>query len=62
MTLAGGLVILLAVIGWQLRAIVRAKEPGVRAVVALAATMPLFVLLFASAYFVMARASPAIDR
>jgi voltage-gated potassium channel len=59
LTLAGGLLILLAVIGWQLRAIVRAKEPAVRAVVALALRVPLFVLLFASAYFVMARASPA---
>ena len=59
LTLAGGLLILLAVIAWQLRAIVRAKEPGVRATVALAGTVPLFVLLFASAYFVMARASPA---
>jgi Ion channel len=57
--LAAGLLILLAVIAWQLRAIVRAKEPGVRAIVALALTVPLFVLLFASAYFVMARASPA---
>ncbi len=59
LTLAAGLVILLAVIAWQLRAIVRAKEPGVRAIVALALTVPLFVLLFASVYFVMARASPA---
>ena len=59
LTLAGGLLILLAVIAWQLHAIVRAKEPAVRAVVALASTVPLFVLLFAAAYFVMARASPA---
>ena len=59
LTLAVGLLILLAVIAWQLRAIVRAKEPAVRAIVALALTVPLFVLLFASAYFVMARASPA---
>ena len=59
LTLAGGLVILVAVIAWQLRAIVRAKQPAVRAVVALALTVPLFVLLFASAYFVMARASLA---
>lgn len=59
LTLAGGLVILLAVVAWQLRAIVRAKQPAVRAVVALATTVPLFVLLFASVYFVMARASPA---
>lgn len=59
LTLAVGLVILLAVIAWQLRAIIRAKYPAVRAVVALAVTVPLFVLLFASVYFVMARASPA---
>ena len=58
-TLAVGLVILLAVTAWQLRAIIRAKYPGVRAVVALASTVPLFVLLFASVYFVMAQASPA---
>jgi hypothetical protein len=40
---AGGLLILLAVIACQLRAIVRAKEPAVRAVVALASTVPLFI-------------------
>ena len=59
LALAGGLLVLLAVVAWQLRAIVRAKEPAVRAIVALALTVPLFLLLFASAYFVMARASPA---
>lgn len=59
LTLVVGLVILLAVTAWQLRAVVRAKYPAVRAVVALAVTVPLFVLLFASVYFVMARASPA---
>jgi voltage-gated potassium channel len=59
LALAGGLLILLAVIAWQLRAIIRAKDPGVRAVVALASTVPLFLLLFASVYFEMARASPA---
>jgi voltage-gated potassium channel len=58
-TLVVGLVILLAVTAWQLRAIVRAKYPALRAVVALAVTVPLFVLLFASVYFVMAQASPA---
>jgi hypothetical protein len=59
LALAGGLVILLAVIAWQLRTIVRARDPGVRAIVALASTVPLFLLLFASVYFEMARASPA---
>jgi voltage-gated potassium channel len=59
LTLAVGLVILLVVIAWQLRAIVRARQPVLRAIVALATTVPLFVLLFASVYFVMAQASPA---
>ncbi len=59
LALAGGLVILLAGASWQVRAITRARFPAVRAVQALATTVPLFLLLFASAYFVMARSSPA---
>lgn len=58
LALTGGLVILLAGIAWQLRAIVRSRDPGVRAVVALAFTVPLFILLFAASYFAMAQASP----
>ncbi len=57
--LVAGLSLLLAVSGWQLWAVTRARYPAVRAVEALATTVPWFVLLFASAYFVMARASPA---
>jgi voltage-gated potassium channel len=59
LTLAGGLLILLAVTAWQLHAIIRARYPALRAVEALATTVPLFLLLFASAYFTMARISPA---
>jgi hypothetical protein len=54
-----GLVALLAVAVWQLRLVIKARYPAVQAVQALASTVPLFLLLFASAYFVMARASPA---
>ena len=57
-TLVAGLAILVAVATWQLRAVLRARYPGVRAAVALAATVPLFLLLFASAYYVMARGTP----
>jgi voltage-gated potassium channel len=53
-----GLLVLLAVAAWQLRQILKARYPAVRAGEALATTVPLFLLLFASAYFVMARASP----
>ena len=57
--LAIGLAVLAAVTAWQVRAIATARYPGVRAIEALAATVPLFLLLFASAYYVMARTSPA---
>jgi hypothetical protein len=49
----------LPVTAWQLHAIIRARYPALRAVEAPAATVPLFLLLFASAYFTMARISPA---
>ena len=57
-TLGAGLLILVAVAAWQVRAVLRARYPGVRAAVGLAATVPLFLLLFASAYYVMARGTP----
>jgi hypothetical protein len=57
--LAIGLVILLSVAAWQVRTIVSANHPTVRAIGALATTVPLFLLLFASTYFLMARTSPA---
>jgi len=59
LVLAGGLLILLAATIWQVRAISRAKYPALRAVEGLAATVPLFLLLFASAYFTMARTNLA---
>jgi len=58
-TLVVGLLILAAVAAWQLRAIVGARYPAVRAVEALATTVPLFLLLFASVYLSMANASPS---
>ncbi len=54
-----GLAILFAISAWQLRAVLRARYPAVRAIEALAITVPLFLLLFASAYFVMEQGSPA---
>ena len=57
--LAIGLVILLAVSSWQVRSIISAKHPAVRAIGALATTVPLFLLLFAATYFLMAKTSPA---
>ena len=45
-------------IAWQLRAIVRASYPGIRAIQALATATPLFLLLFAAAYYVMSVQDP----
>jgi len=57
--LAIGLVVLLALSAWQVRAIINAKHPTVRAIGALATTVPVFLLLFAATYFLMAKTSPA---
>ena len=57
--LAIGIVILLAVAIWQVRSIITAKYPAVRAIGALATSVPLFLLLFAAAYFLVAKTSPA---
>lgn len=54
-----GLVALIALIGFQVRTIVRSPFPNLRAVEALATSLPLFLMLFAGTYYVMARLSPA---
>ncbi|MFI6826476.1 potassium channel family protein [Kribbella sp. NPDC050241] len=48
-----GVVLLMATIAWQVRAILRAAYPAIRATQSLASTAPLFLLLFASTYFIM---------
>jgi voltage-gated potassium channel len=57
--LAIELAVLLAVSAWQVRTIISAKYPAVRAIGALATSVPVFLLLFAAAYFLMAKKSPA---
>ena len=52
-----GLLVLAAVTAYQVWAILRATFPGIRAVEALATTVPLFLLLFSSTYFVMSLTS-----
>ena len=50
---------LVAIIVWQIRRIVGSDHPISRAVEALALSVPLYVLLFATTYFLMARANQA---
>jgi Ion channel len=56
--LVAGLVALIALIGFQVRTIVRSRFPNLRAIEALATSLPLFLLLFAGTYYVMERLSP----
>lgn len=51
--LVSGIVLLMVVIAWQVRAIERSPYPAIRAVQALATAAPLFLLLFASTYLVL---------
>ena len=57
--LLGALVLLAAVIVAQVRGIVTSRYPGVYAVEALAVTVPFFLLMFASAYLVLAQDNAA---
>ncbi|MEK8226713.1 ion channel [Oerskovia sp. M15] len=53
-----GLTALVATSYWQVRAIIRSTYPGIRATQALATIVPLFLLLFASTYFMLSFQAP----
>lgn len=53
-----GLIALTALFLWQVRAIACSSYPQLRAVESLAALVTLFVLLFATSYFLLERATP----
>ena len=57
--LLAGLALFAGVITWQIRAILRSNYPGLRAIEALAAAIPLFLLVFAAAYVTLADAQPS---
>jgi hypothetical protein len=48
-----GVVLLVVMISWQVRAIERSAYPAIRAVQSLASATPFFLLLFASTYFLL---------
>ncbi|MFC5029341.1 two pore domain potassium channel family protein [Streptomyces sp. So13.3] len=57
--LALGLIAFGCLIAWQVVAVTHAAYPGLRAIEALATAVPLFLLLFSSTYFLVARDRPA---
>jgi hypothetical protein len=52
-----GLLAFAAILMYQILQIVRSDHPRLRAIAALATSVPLFLLLFATAYYLMARAA-----
>jgi len=52
--LVAGLAGVALLVAWQVRAILRARHPALRAVEAIALSLPLFLLLFAAAYVLLA--------
>ncbi|MDD7938087.1 potassium channel family protein [Actinomycetospora lutea] len=55
-----GLAALTGLIVWQIRAIVRARHPGLRALETLALVIPTFLLVFAAGYYMASQANPAV--
>ncbi len=51
--------VLVGVSVWQVLAIIRAQEPGLRAIEALAVIAPLYLLVFAAIYFLLADNDPS---
>ncbi|MEW2114806.1 ion channel [Streptomyces sp. NPDC005474] len=56
--LVGGMLAMLLVFGWEVWAIARSPHPRLKAVEALAATVALFLVLFAGAYYLLDRNTP----
>jgi voltage-gated potassium channel len=57
--LLGGLVLVALLVAAQIRSILRARYPGLRALEALATSIPLFLLVFAAVYEMLEVGAPA---
>jgi hypothetical protein len=59
LVLAVGMIAVIAIVAWEVRSILTSPYPGIKAVEALAMAAPLFLLLFAAAYYLVERATPS---
>ena len=57
-TFATAPLVLASTTAWQVRAVLVSPQPAIRAIEGVAATAPLFLLLFAATYYVMAQTHP----
>ena len=58
LVLVAGLLMVGVIVAWQVRAILRARHPALRAIEAIAMSLPLFLLLFAATYVLLAGTDP----
>ena len=56
--LLGGILVVGALVAWQIRRILQARYPALRAMEALALTVPLFLVLFAAGYVLIEGSDP----
>jgi voltage-gated potassium channel len=56
--LAAGVLALGLLVAWQVRSILQSRHPAVRAIEAIALSLPLFLLLFAATYVVLSGTDP----
>ena len=56
--LLAGILVVGALVGWQIRQILTARYPALRAIEALTLTVPLFLVLFAAAYVILDSTDP----
>jgi hypothetical protein len=56
--LVTGLLTVVLVFAWEIRAIVRSSHPRLKAVEALVATLVMYLVLFASGYYLLERSTP----
>jgi voltage-gated potassium channel len=58
LTLVAGLSTVTVLVVWQVRSILRSPHPRARAVAAIVTTVPLFLVVFATAHYAMSRSAP----
>jgi hypothetical protein len=58
LVMLAGLLALGVLVAWQVRAILHSRHPALRAVEAVAVSLPLFLLLFSAVYFVLDLSDP----
>jgi Ion channel len=59
LALAGGLAVVALLLAWQIREITRSPYPRIRAMGTLATSLPLFLAIFATSYYLLGRNDPA---